>query len=209
MTLRLPLQLLLHRDVREGTTLFPGLLHITLDPYFIMLSVKQGDIKYDFLSIWYDWTPVSQTIGEHSTHQANGKVLSITLGKWLNSYIKPVKGTLASTMNSGQRQPGCNGSELGSPYFLMSKNWSLTIICSLISNQGYQRRSWKGQTLHMKKIWNSNCRYNKNYLFWVLLSIAIFLEYFCVSLRSIYKKLKLIYSGSFPLFSYENETIDS
>ena len=35
-----------------------------------MLSIKQGGIKYDFLSLWYDpmwdWTPVSRTIGEHS-----------------------------------------------------------------------------------------------------------------------------------------------
>ena len=42
----------------------------------IMLSVKQGGIKYHFLSLWYDltwdWTPVSQTIGEQSTHLDNG-----------------------------------------------------------------------------------------------------------------------------------------
>ena len=33
--------------------------------YLIMLSVKQGGIKYHFLSLWYDWdwTPVSQAIG--------------------------------------------------------------------------------------------------------------------------------------------------
>ena len=53
----------------EGATLFPGLLHFTLDLYLIMLSVKQGNIKYHFLSFWYnstwDWTPVYQTIGEH------------------------------------------------------------------------------------------------------------------------------------------------
>ena len=34
-----------------------------------MMSVKQGGIKYYFLSLWYDstygWTPVSQTTGEH------------------------------------------------------------------------------------------------------------------------------------------------
>ena len=34
-----------------------------------MLSVKQGGIKYHFLSLWYDstwdWTHVSQAIGEH------------------------------------------------------------------------------------------------------------------------------------------------
>ena len=51
---------------------FPGLLHFTLNAYLIMLSVKQGGIKYHFLSLWYDstwdWTPVSQTIGEHSIY---------------------------------------------------------------------------------------------------------------------------------------------
>ena len=34
-----------------------------------MLSVKQDDIKYHFLSLWYDltwnWTLVSQNIGKH------------------------------------------------------------------------------------------------------------------------------------------------
>ena len=49
---------------------FPRLLHFTLDPYLIMLRVKQGGIKYHFLSLWYDltwdWTQVSQAIGEYS-----------------------------------------------------------------------------------------------------------------------------------------------
>ena len=35
---------------------FPGLTHLTLDPYLIMLSVKQGGIKYHFLSLWYNAT---------------------------------------------------------------------------------------------------------------------------------------------------------
>ena len=39
-----------------------------------MLSVKQGGIKYHFLSVWYDstwdWTQVSRAIGEHSNHHA-------------------------------------------------------------------------------------------------------------------------------------------
>ena len=39
---------LLHQGVAEGATPFPGLLHFTLDPYLIMLSVKQGGIKYHF-----------------------------------------------------------------------------------------------------------------------------------------------------------------
>ena len=40
-----------------------------------MLSVKHGGIKYHFFSFRYDsiwdWTPVTRTIGKHSTHKAN------------------------------------------------------------------------------------------------------------------------------------------
>ena len=54
---------------RGGHYYFPGWLYFTLDPHLIMLSVKQGGIKYHFLSLWYDstwdWTQVSRTIGEH------------------------------------------------------------------------------------------------------------------------------------------------
>ena len=45
---------LLHQGVEKGATPFPGLLHFTLDLYNIILSVKQGCIKYHFLSLWYD-----------------------------------------------------------------------------------------------------------------------------------------------------------
>ena len=45
-----------------------------------MLSVKEGVIKYNFLSLWYDstWdlTPVSQAIGEYSTHRPLTKLMS-------------------------------------------------------------------------------------------------------------------------------------
>ena len=47
---------LLHQGVGEGATPFSGLLNFTLDPYLIMLSVKQGGIKYHFLRLWYDST---------------------------------------------------------------------------------------------------------------------------------------------------------
>ena len=60
---------------RGGHYFFPWIALSTFDPYFIMHSVKQGDIKYHFLSLWYDstwdWTLISQTIGEHSNHYAN------------------------------------------------------------------------------------------------------------------------------------------
>ena len=63
---------LLHQGVGEGATPFLGLLHFTFDPYLIMLSVKQGGIKYHFLSLWYDstwdWNQVSRAIGEHSNN---------------------------------------------------------------------------------------------------------------------------------------------
>ena len=54
---------------RGGVTPFPWLLHFILDPYLIMLNVKQGRTKYYFFSLWYDstknWTPVSWAISEH------------------------------------------------------------------------------------------------------------------------------------------------
>ena len=52
---------------------FSGLLHFILDTYLILLSVKQGGIKYHFKSLWYDvtwdWTPISRTIDEHPIHK--------------------------------------------------------------------------------------------------------------------------------------------
>ena len=77
----------LFQGVGEGTTLFFGFLHFTLDPYLILLSVKEGGIKYHFLSLFYwDWTLVSRAINEHSTHLFNGLVKhytqSISLHMW-------------------------------------------------------------------------------------------------------------------------------
>ena len=37
---------------RGGTTPFPGLFHFILDPYLIMLSVKQGGIKNHFFWVF-------------------------------------------------------------------------------------------------------------------------------------------------------------
>ena len=39
---------LLHRGEGKATIPFPGLLYFILDPYLIILSVKQGGIKYHF-----------------------------------------------------------------------------------------------------------------------------------------------------------------
>ena len=43
-----PVSIATTRSVGEGTTPFPRLLHFTLDPYLILLIVKQGGIKYHF-----------------------------------------------------------------------------------------------------------------------------------------------------------------
>ena len=58
VTQRIPFHLLLHQGVREGATLFPGLLHFTLDPYLIILSVKQGHIKYHFWVFGMTWSGI-------------------------------------------------------------------------------------------------------------------------------------------------------
>ena len=70
------------KDVEEGASLFPGLPHFTLDPYLIMLSVKQGGIKYHFVNIWcdsaWDWTQVFRAIGEH---------ILFLLSRWIDVWI--------------------------------------------------------------------------------------------------------------------------
>ena len=52
-----------------------------------MLSVKQGSIKYHFLSLWYDstwdWTLVSQATGEHSNHLANKQKKTELILNWI------------------------------------------------------------------------------------------------------------------------------
>ena len=67
-----PLSIATTPNCREGTTSFPELRHLTLDQYIIMLSVKQGGIKYHFSSFWYD--SVSQAISEPSTRYTNLKI---------------------------------------------------------------------------------------------------------------------------------------
>ena len=70
---------------------FPWIASITLDPYLIMLSVKQEGIKNHFLNPWYDstrnWTLVSRTMGEHTYYYANGlagKIQTFTLANMQN-----------------------------------------------------------------------------------------------------------------------------
>ena len=72
-----------------GHYTFPCIALLTLDPYLIMLSVKQGSIKYYFLNLWYDstWdcTPVSQTIGEH--YFANGRDIYVYIYIYICTHV--------------------------------------------------------------------------------------------------------------------------
>ena len=63
-----------------GATPSSRFLYFTLDTYLLMLSVKQGSIKYHFLSFWNGIEPCfSWVMGEHSSHKANETVKNI---KW-------------------------------------------------------------------------------------------------------------------------------
>ena len=77
----------------RGHYSFPRIVPLTLDPYLIMLSIKQGSIKYHFLSFWYestwDWTLISWAIGKHSNHYANGSVnIYIYIYIYIYKYIE-------------------------------------------------------------------------------------------------------------------------
>ena len=68
-SLKAPFSITTTLRCRGGCYPFQWIVPLTLE-----LSVKQGGIKYYFLSLWYhptwDWTPSSQTINKHSNHYA-------------------------------------------------------------------------------------------------------------------------------------------
>ena len=66
----------------------------------IILSIKQGGIKFHFMSLWldstWDWTPISWAFAEHSINKTRGSVIylykeNLVLKKHNNSWftIKP------------------------------------------------------------------------------------------------------------------------
>ena len=56
VTWRLPFLISTTLQYRVGCYSIPWIAPLYLDPYLIMLSVKQGGIKYFFFSLWYDLT---------------------------------------------------------------------------------------------------------------------------------------------------------
>ena len=68
---------------RRGRFSFPWITLLSLDPYRIMLCVKQGGTKYHLLILWYvstwDWAPVSWRNGDHSPYNTNWPVWGIQI----------------------------------------------------------------------------------------------------------------------------------
>ena len=79
--LKVPFSIAATLRCRGGCYFFPWFVPLILDLYLIMLSIKQGDIKYHFLSLWYDptwdWILVSQTIGEHYANLPQNLITSV------------------------------------------------------------------------------------------------------------------------------------
>ena len=77
--LKAPFSIATTSRCRGGHYSFLWIAPLTLDAYLIMLSVKQGGIKYYFLSLRYDstwdWTLISQSFGEHSNQYVSGLVI--------------------------------------------------------------------------------------------------------------------------------------
>ena len=105
---------LYHRGVEEGATPFLWLLHFTLDPYLIMLSVKQGGIKYHFWIFGMN-RPVIESLmfratGEHSTHKGM-KYIETEAYIWFKfkiSILCPVLAELSNINNKGIcKRPVC------------------------------------------------------------------------------------------------------
>ena len=76
----------------RGYYSFPLITPLTLDLNLIMVSFKQGGIKYHSFSLWYDsswdWTPVSRTIGKRSKYHANEPVIYIYWHHFfINTYL--------------------------------------------------------------------------------------------------------------------------
>ena len=84
----------------------------TLDPYLIMLSVKQGSIKYFFLAFCMTRLGIEpRTISDHSNYYANRPVIIIIFSKWLNSSIGPIDWTLTGTTIPDQSGPESNSNK--------------------------------------------------------------------------------------------------
>ena len=71
----------------RALTPFPWLLHFTLNTYLIMLSVKQGGIKYHFYDSTWHWTP-GRSVYIYIYIYIYYKKESMTLGFMLSAFLR-------------------------------------------------------------------------------------------------------------------------
>ena len=96
--------------------------------YCWVLSKEVSSTIFFFKSLWYDatwdWTPASQTIGEHSTQWAGFKY-----SKWLQNSIRAIEETITNNTTPGLRMEGKKkkGHLRGIPHALKLQEWSLHI----------------------------------------------------------------------------------
>ena len=134
---RLPFQKL--RGIGEAATHFPELLSFTLDPYLIMLDVKQERIKYHFLNffVWHDQ-------GLNPGLQGHWRRFN-PLGQWVGyiyAYRRPEcsvhKMNLAftnRTLHNGERVHQCPGRHWFNPRSSQNKDLKLKLDASLLDSQ--------------------------------------------------------------------------
>ena len=108
---------------------------LTLDPYLITLSVKQGGIKYHFFFIlWYDltwnWTPVYRTNGEHSNYYANDPVLVYLFNGTLTPY--GTIGLMCTVFANGL------GDRSSIPGRIIQKTQKMVLDAALLNTQHYK-----------------------------------------------------------------------
>ena len=107
VTWRPPFQLLLHWDVGEGDNPFSWLLLFTLDPYLILLTIKQGGIKDHF---WVFGMTRLRIELRSSGPVANTLLIQLMaqliLSKIFNSSIWPIVKTITDITIPGQNRPG-------------------------------------------------------------------------------------------------------
>ena len=109
-------------------TPFLGLLHFILDAFLIILSVKQGGIKYHFLSLWYDDLGLNPIPPDHwrtlySWGQWPGTI-KIKESKKIEKYLD-----LAKELKKGMEHGDAN--------------WSLGMVLKGLEKTGRTGDQWK------------------------------------------------------------------
>ena len=156
-----------------------------------MLSVKQGGIKYHFLSLWYDstwdWTQVSRAIGEDSNHHANVRY-KVGNSNFFNLTHKTMSSTMTRTTTEDMAtavattMPDYPTSALSVVnVFVVSMDWPLLDLYFTKPNQDYWIRivTWNNVTVSIKiSIVLKVISWRYNYLRWFFFLSFFFFFFF-------------------------------